>query len=114
MKTWLKPGVNETSSRQLLHRARRHDVDLVDHDAFDRLAHFALSISLDRRVPNFIKHIIAFTYFAEGRVLVIEPVHGCETDEELRARRIRIRFARHRDHAALMRMIVKLGFDLVT
>ena len=45
---------------------------------------------------------------------MIEPVYWCETDEELRAGRVRIRFARHRDHAALMRMIVKLGFDLVT
>src|SRR5438874_13784472 len=45
---------------------------------------------------------------------MIEPVYWCETDEELRAGRVRIRFARHRDHAVLMRMIVKLGFDLVT
>ena len=35
--------------------------------------------------PIFSQHILAFNQFTKGRVLMIEPVHGCKADEELRA-----------------------------
>src|SRR5438270_6105090 len=45
---------------------------------------------------------------------MVEPRYRRETNEKLRARRIRIGFARHRDYSALVRMIIELGFDFVT
>ena len=30
---------------------------------------------VDRRVTDFLQHILAFNQFAEGRVLMVEPVH---------------------------------------
>ena len=52
---------------------------------------------VDRNVTDFLQHILAFNQFAEGRVLMIEPVHRGEADEELRTGGVRIRTARHRN-----------------
>ena len=60
----------------LLQRVRRHDFDTFDYHAFRGLAHFALWISLDRRVADFLQNIIAFDQFAERRVLPIESPNG--------------------------------------
>ena len=49
--------------------------------------------------PIFSQHILAFNQFAKGRVLMVEPVHRAEADEELRTGRVWIRTARHRNHA---------------
>src|SRR5215475_14282996 len=75
---------NMTASLSL-YRRRRHNFDAVDHDTFGRLAWFAHVIFDDRDVTDFLQHIIAFDQFAERRVLMVESVYGCETDEELRA-----------------------------
>src|SRR5438105_5675286 len=45
---------------------------------------------------------------------MVERRYRREIDEKLRAGRIRIGFARHRDYSALVRMIIDLGFDFVT
>src|SRR5437016_1750563 len=98
---------------ELLHRFSRHDLNTLDHHALCRLARFALCISLDRRVANFLQHVIAPDQRAESRVLMIEPMYRRETDEELRSGRIWIGRARHGDHTAIVRMIVKFGLDFV-
>src|SRR6266480_529284 len=98
----------------LLHRISRHDFDALDHDAFGRFARFAHAVSGDRNITDFLEHILAFNQFTKGCVLMVEPVHSGEADEELRAGRIRIGAARHRNHTAVVAMIVELGLDLVT
>ena len=57
---------------------------------------------VDRNVTDFLQHIVAFNQFAKGRVLMVEPVHRGEADEELRTGGVRIRLARHRNHAAIV------------
>ncbi len=57
---------------------------------------------VDRNVTDFLQHILAFNQFAKGRVLMIEPVHRCEADEELRTGGVWIRTARHRNNAAIV------------
>src|SRR6266446_10968717 len=101
-------------SHLLFHRLSGHDFHAFDHHALCRLTRFALCISLDRRVADFVEHVIAFNQFAKRGVLMIEPMYRRETDEELRTGRIWIGRARHREHAAFVWMIVKLGLDLVT
>src|SRR5207245_7312589 len=98
---------------ELFDRFSRHDLNTLDHHALCRLARFALCISLDRRVANFLQHVIAPDQRAESRVLMIEPMHRRETDEELRSGRIWIGRARHGDHTAIVRTIVKFGLDFV-
>src|ERR1700720_1981596 len=73
----------QPDSLPLLHRIRRHDFHAFDHHALRRLAHFALCISLDWGVADFVEHIIAFDQFAERRVLPIKPPNRRKTDEEL-------------------------------
>ena len=51
----------------LLQGVRRHDFDTFDYHAFRGLAHFALWISLDRRVADLLQNVIAFDQFAERR-----------------------------------------------
>jgi hypothetical protein len=79
----LKPGVNE-SFTGLLHRIRRHDFHAFDYYPFRRLAHFALRISLDRRVADFLEYINASDQFAERGVFPIKAPNRRKTDEELR------------------------------
>src|SRR5215469_14097043 len=110
LNTWLKPGVNEIS----LHRIFRHDIDPLDRHAFRRLAYLAHAVLRHWRVANFAEHVVAFDQFTERGVLPIEARYRRKADKELRARRIRVRFARHRDHTTLMGMIVELGLDFVT
>ena len=45
---------------------------------------------------------------------MVEPAYRGEADEELRAGGVGIWPARHRDHAALVTVIVELGLDIVT
>jgi hypothetical protein len=72
------------TSVPLLQGVRRNDFHAFDYHPFRRLAHFALCISLDRRVADLLQNVIAFDQFAERRVLPIESPNGCEADEELR------------------------------
>src|SRR6267143_959794 len=97
----------------LLYRLRWHNLHTFDHYALCRLALLASAIFGDRRVANFLEHIVALYQFTKRRVLMIEPMHWCETDKKLRSGRIRIRPACHRDNTALVWMIVKLGLDVV-
>ena len=69
---------------------------------------------VDRSITDFLQHILAFNQFAKGRVLMIEPVHGCEADEELRTGRIRIGPRAIEITPRSWAMIVKLGLDLVS
>src|SRR5439155_13931092 len=78
-----------------------------------RLAVLARAVSRLWSVADFFQDFVAFDQFTETRVLPIEPRNRRETDEELRAGRIRIGHARHRDHAALMWVIVEFSFDFV-
>src|SRR5207237_8202406 len=98
----------------LLHGIRRHDFDALDHDAFGRFARFAHAVSGHLCVTDFFQNIIAFDQLAERRVLMVEPAYRGEAEEELRAGGVGIRPARHRDHAALVTVIVELGLDIVT
>ncbi len=93
----------------LLHGIRRHDFDALDHDAFGRFARFAHAVSGHLCVTDFFQNIIAFDQLAERRVLMVEPAYRGEAEEELRAGGVGIRPARHRDHAALVTVIVELG-----
>src|SRR2546426_11845307 len=99
---------------ELFHGIRRHDLDALDHHTFGRLAVFAPAVSRHWSVADFFQDIVAFDQFTESRVLPIEPRNRRETDEELRTGRIRIGPARHRDHAALLWVIVEFSFDFVT
>src|SRR5439155_23627098 len=85
-----------------------------DHHTFRRLAVFAHAVSRHWSVAYSFQDIVAFDQFTESRVLSIEPRSRRETDEELGTGRIRIGPTCHRDHAALVRVIVVFSFDFVT
>src|SRR4029077_8321729 len=103
----------DMTEQQLLPRISRHYVDALDHHAFGRFARFTHAVPGHRSVTDFLEHVLAFNQFAKGRVLMIKPVHRAEADEELRTGRVRIRPARHRNHAAVVAMIVELGLEVV-
>src|SRR6266516_6384568 len=110
------PRFSERSdyNNSLFHGIGRHDLDALDHDPFRRLTRLACAISSDWNLADFFQDVRAFDQLAERGVLPIEPPDGREADEELRTGRIRIGPTRHRDHAALVCVIVVFGFDFVT
>src|SRR5438874_10257033 len=99
---------------ELLAGIRGDDVDLLDHDPLGWFTVFAHAVSSYWSVADLSEHLIAFDQLTEGRVLMIESWHWRETNEKLGAGRIWVRFARHRDHTALMSMIVEFRFEFVT
>src|SRR5581483_3754775 len=91
------PGKRATSPplERLVHGIGRNNLDALDHDTPGGLAHLALRVSFDGRVTDFFQHIVAFDHFAERCVLMVEPMHRSEADEELRAGRVRVSATRH-------------------
>src|SRR5512133_2941648 len=87
-------GMTTARPSRLFHRISWHDFEALDHHAFGRFARLAHAIFGHRNLTNFLQHILAFNQFAKGRVLMVEPVHRREADEELRTGGVRIRPAR--------------------
>ena len=77
------------TSVPLLQGVRRNDFHAFDYHPFRRLAHFALCISLDRRVADLLQNILAFDQFAESSVLVVQEVRVAMANKELAAGGIR-------------------------
>lgn len=94
--------------------SRRDDLDALDLDAFDGRAFFTATATLRRNRGNTLEDVVSFDQLTKSGVLAVEELRIAVTKKELAAGRIRMSGARHRDHAANVRLGIELGLDLVT
>src|SRR5438045_9367355 len=101
-------------SHLLFHRVCRHDLNAGNRDALRGFATRPIRPRHRWGVADLIEHIQAFDQFAKRRVLMIEPMNGLKTNEELAACSVRLILACHGNDTAVVRMLIKLGFDPVS